>query len=275
MKEKIIATIEVIRPLNGIIAGVSVFIAVFLARRPMGHSIWLVALSCFLITGGGNAINDVVDEYIDRINKPRRPLPSGRLSRAGAILISLSFCIIGVILSGVAFAHLLFLTIPAVLLLYLYSFFLKREGLKGNLAVAILGGLPFIYGGFAVGNILPTVIPFVFAFFFHLSRELVKDIEDMKGDRGYVRTFPLVYGTKKTMIFINSILILLIVFTFFPYIKGIYKLPYLIGVILMVDIPLIFFLSLMSRGKISPARMSNALKIGMLGGMLCLVLAGI
>ncbi len=275
IKEKIIALIEVIRPLNGLIAGLSVFIAVFLAGHPIGYLIWLVALSCFFITSGGNAINDLVDESIDRVNKPKRPIPSGRLSNRETLFFSIFLSIVGVLLGGVVSLQLLEIAIPAAILLYLYSFFLKREGFKGNIAIAFLGGLPFVYGGVAVGSIQVTIIPFIFAFFLHLSRELTKDIEDMQGDKGYARTFPLLYGTRKTIKLIDILLGLLIAFTLVPYIAGIYNLPYLIGVILLVDIPLLLFLYLINKRRISFSHAVKMLKLCMLGGMVSLVLAGV
>ncbi len=275
MKQKIIAGIEVIRPLNGVIAAVSVLIGAALTKQGITQTVWLAIISCFLITGGGNAINDMVDKDIDRINRPERPIPSGRLSGKEVVILSLFLCILGIALAGLASFQLLKMAILVTILLFLYSFSLKRRGLRGNIAIAFLGGLPFIYGGISVKYITPTIIPFIFAFFLHLSRELVKDIEDMEGDRRYARTFPLVYGIKKTTKLVNTIAVILIAFTFFPYIAGIYGLPYLVAVLLLVNIPLAVLLYLINRNGISFSRASKLLKSTMLGGIVALLLAGL
>lgn len=275
MKQKIIAGIEVIRPFNGVIAAVSVLIGAALTKQGITHTVWLAILSCFLITGGGNAINDIADKDIDRVNRPERPIPSGRLSGKEVVILSLFLCILGIALAGLASFQLLKMAILVTILLFLYSFSLKRRGLRGNIAVAFLGGLPFIYGGISVKYITPTIIPFILAFFLHLSRELVKDIEDMEGDRRYARTFPLVYGIKKTIKLVNTLVVILIAFSFFPYIASIYGLPYLVAVLLLVNIPLAVLLYLINRNSISFSRASKLLKSTMLGGIVALLLAGL
>ncbi|MDO9576101.1 MAG: geranylgeranylglycerol-phosphate geranylgeranyltransferase [bacterium] len=275
MKQKIIAGIEVIRPLNGVIAAVSVLIGAALTKHGITQTVWLAIISCFLITGGGNAINDITDKDIDRVNKPQRPIPSGRLSGKEVVILSLFLCILGIAIAGLASFRLLKMAILVTILLFLYSFSLKRRGLRGNIAVAFLGGLPFIYGGISVKYITPTIIPFILAFFLHLSRELLKDIEDMEGDRRYTRTFPLVYGIKNTIKLVNTLVVILIAFTFFPYIAGIYGLPYLVAVLLLVNIPLAVLLYLINRNSISFSHASKLLKSTMLGGIVALLLAGL
>lgn len=274
MKKKMIAGIRVIRPLNGVIAAVSVLIGAMLTKQGITQSVWLATLSCFLITGGGNAVNDIADRDIDKINKPQRPIPSGRLSGRGVGILSLFLFILGIAIASLVSFKLMKMAILVTILLLLYSFFLKRRGLRGNIAVALLGGLPFVYGGIAVKYITPTTIPFIFAFLFHFSRELIKDIEDMEGDRGYAQTFPLVYGVERAKKLVNILVVLLIAFTFFPYIAGIYRLPYLLAVLLLVNIPLVVLLYLINRERISFSRASRWLKWGMLGGMVALILAG-
>jgi len=275
MKQKIIAGIEVIRPFNGVIAAASVLIGAALTKQGITHTVWLAILSCFLITGGGNVINDIADKDIDKVNRPERPIPSGRLSGKEVVILSLFLCILGIALAGLGSFWLVEMAILVTVLLFLYSFSLKRRGLRGNIAVAFLGGLPFVYGGIAAEHIIPTIIPFIFAFLFHFSRELVKDIEDMEGDRRYARTFPLVYGIKKTIKLVNTLVIILIAFTFFPYIAGIYGLPYLVAVLLLVNTPLAVLLYLINRNSISFSRASKLLKSTMLGGMCALILAAI
>ena len=70
------------------------------------------------------------------------------------------------------------------------------------LIIALLTGLAFIYGGFAVGNPVAAIVPAVFAFLINLIREIVKDIQDIEGDtKAGVITFPIKFGFKKSKIF--------------------------------------------------------------------------
>lgn len=272
---KVIAGLEITRPLNGLIASGSVLIGALLSGRGITDSVWIAALSCFLITGGGNTINDVADQEIDRINKPGRPIPSERLSGKGALGISISLFIIGIVIAGLVSFWLIEMAALATALLLVYSFSLKRKGLRGNMAVSFLGGLPFVYGGVASKCITPTIIPFFFAFLFHLLRELIKDIEDMEGDRGQALTFPIVYGVKKTLKLTNSILILLILYTLFPYIAGIYGIPYIIAVFILFDVPLVVVAALINRNRITYGLVSKILKLLIPGALCSLLLAAL
>jgi geranylgeranylglycerol-phosphate geranylgeranyltransferase len=81
----------------------------------------------------------------------------------------------------------------AVLSLLGYEFLLKARGFVGNLVVALLTGLVFLYGGAAAGN-AAVLLPFAgMAFLATLSREVIKDMEDVRGDVGRV-TLPMTYG---------------------------------------------------------------------------------
>src|SRR5438445_183464 len=87
--------------------------------------------------------------------------------------------------------------LAAFAVLGLYSPVLKRRGLPGNVAVALLGGLPLIYGALAVGHAAAGIVPWILATWIHLVREIVKDIDDQTGDQTLGRrTLPLVLGAR-------------------------------------------------------------------------------
>src|SRR6266571_3407720 len=89
------------------------------------------------------------------------------------------------------------LALAAFAVLGLYSPVLKRRGLPGNVAVALLGGLPLIYGAIAVGHAAAGIVPWILAAWIHLVREIVKDIDDQTGDQTLSRrTLPLVLGAR-------------------------------------------------------------------------------
>lgn len=200
---KIIGLFQLCRPLNGLLGGVSAFIGAFLAGGVESVSVsgrvFIASTSVFLIISGANAINDFFDIEIDRVNRPLRPLPSGKIKRGEALLLSLLLFFSGTLLAFWIHLWDFFIALVASLLLFLYSLLLKRKGLAGNLVVSLLSGLVFLYGGLSIQQSSSQIFdsstvllfPFLFAFLFHLGREVIKDVEDMAGDaRENARTLP-------------------------------------------------------------------------------------
>jgi len=158
--------------------------------------ILLAAASTALVTAGGNVLNDVLDLDGDRVNHPDRPLVTGTISLGTARLLAIGLFVAGIeIAIPVALREPLLGLILAVAVgaLLGYEFRLKARGFAGNLTVALLTGLVFLYGGAAVGDAL-VMVPFAaMAFLATLSREVIKDIEDLEGDVGR-STLPMVRG---------------------------------------------------------------------------------
>jgi geranylgeranylglycerol-phosphate geranylgeranyltransferase len=222
-----------------------------------------------LIDAGGNIINDYFDIEIDRINKPERPLPSGSISKGGSIALYIMSTSAGIILSLNLDPISSSIVIFSAIMLFLYSFRLKFIPLVGNLTIAFMTGLAFIFAGSVAGNFKDSLIPASFAFLINLGREIMKDIEDMDGDmRCGVRTFPIVSGIERAILMINLTLALLILITPLPYLLKFYNFYYLITVI-FVDLILIYvILSLLrDRTKRNLNRLSNVLKFEMVAGL--------
>lgn len=233
--------IQIIRPLNlGIL-----FLAVFLGGFVSGnifplYKLFLACLSATLIAGGGNTINDVFDLEIDKINRPFRPLPKGLLSVQQGIIYSIFLFLLGIFLSNWIHVYALIIACFCSCLLFLYSWKLKKTVLWGNLTVALLGALAFIYGGVAVGNIQTPLWVGLFAFLFHWAREIMKDIEDIPGDKASgIQTLPIRYGIPTAMAWITGILLVLIGCTLLPYFLKHFSLAYLVTVLVTVDMILI------------------------------------
>ncbi|AWR97595.1 MFS transporter [Acidianus sulfidivorans JP7] len=188
--------------------------------KPFILSLLIVAL----IAAGGYAINDVYDINIDKINKPDRPLPSGKISLRNAIILSYATTIIGVFLSiFLGYIQFLIALITAVLLFY-YAKTLKRQGLPGNLIVALTTALSIFYGGvsFFHGNWLERVIiPTAYSFLLTLGREFIKGIEDYEGDKAYnVKTLATTLGIKETWKISRIVLILMLFISPLPLLLG-------------------------------------------------------
>jgi geranylgeranylglycerol-phosphate geranylgeranyltransferase len=156
----------------------------------------LAAASTALVTAGGNALNDLLDLEGDRTNHPDRPLVTGEVTVRGAQALTAALFVLGVVVViPVVLAIPLIGIILAIAIgsLLLYEFRFKAEGFAGNMTVALLTGLVFLYGG-AVGGSVELVAAFaLMAFLATLSREVIKDMEDMAGDVGR-RTLPKTRG---------------------------------------------------------------------------------
>lgn len=161
----------------------------------------LAMVSAALIGGAANAINDVYDLAIDRVNRPDRPLPSGAVSVQAARALWGGVSGIGILL-GVSISMLHgVIAASSVALLWAYSAHLKRLPGWGNLAVAAILVLAVLYGALAVQPGVPVavLVGCAFAGLTTLAREAAKDIEDMEGDQVEgARTLPLVWGRSRT-----------------------------------------------------------------------------
>ncbi len=145
----------------------------------------LLAISTALVTSGGNVLNDLEDREGDRVNHPERPLVTGEVSVPAARGLT-----VGAFVGGIAVAVPVAIREPlvaailaaAVALLLGYELAWKQRGFVGNLVVAALTGLVFLYGGAAAGA-APLLLPFAaMAVLATLSREVIKDMEDIGGD---------------------------------------------------------------------------------------------
>ncbi len=201
MKQKAAAAFEVTRPGNAAVGALGAAVGGYVGGS-VGASVGIAAVVTALGTGAGNAVNDYYDAEIDAVNRPDRPIPSGRLSRRGAALLSAALFVAALVLT-VVFLPPLAVAIGVFNLVVLvgYSSHLKRAPLVGNVAVAYLAGSAFLFGGAAAGGVEFTVVLFALAALVNLGREVVKDVEDMEGDAAEgARTLPLVWGERRALV---------------------------------------------------------------------------
>jgi geranylgeranylglycerol-phosphate geranylgeranyltransferase len=167
--------------------------------RELSIILWPGILTA-LVVGLGNLINDYFDADIDKVNKPRRPIPSGRLSPA--YVRSLYWLGSAAISAAVFFLidmELALIIIIWEILLFLYAWRLKRLPLLGHLLVASVASSAFLFGAVAIDNMEAVAFPVVFAFMFVMGRELVKGAEDVEGDRFVgARTLSVRLGADRT-----------------------------------------------------------------------------
>ncbi|GGH62628.1 4-hydroxybenzoate polyprenyltransferase [Filimonas zeae] len=193
----------------------------------------LILLSYVLIAAAGYIINDYFDLNIDQVNKPDKVIIDRVIRRRKALalhillsMLAIGFSFIVDLRAGSKIAGLS--AIACVILLFFYSTTLKKKFLIGNVLVAAITawsiialtwfeGNQFFLSKSRAGNLeiekifRLTVLYTGFAFIISLIREVVKDMEDVEGDRKYgCKTMPIVWGYNATKVFVMVWLIVLI-----------------------------------------------------------------
>jgi geranylgeranylglycerol-phosphate geranylgeranyltransferase len=271
---KIFSYIRLTRPQNNFITALSVFVgATITGDLESWVKVFFACFSAFFISAGGNSINDFYDREIDRINKPYRPLPKGEISPSSVLPFSFFLFSSGVLLSLWVKPLSILLAFVACGLLIFYSSNLKRTLLWGNLTVSFVSALAFVYGGIASKDFRLSLIPAAFALLFHLGREILKDVEDRKGDSSCgASTLPIQLGVSFSLSICTLVFSFLVILTVFPYIFHIFSLFYLLVVILGVDLVAVYVIWSMWHNHSSSNlhRLNNILKVDMLLGLVAI-----
>ena len=190
------AALGLMRWANALIAAAGVLVGAWWAGWGNTSDIALASLAAIALTAAANTWNDLADIDIDRLAHPERPLPSGVLSRAAAERIAMAAATGAVASASAVSAPLGLGTVGVLLLMRLYSPWLKRAGFAGNLVVSVLASLPFLYGSYAAGSWRSGVPLVLLAIPLHLARELAKDLDDREADRSTRRTIPVTAGVQ-------------------------------------------------------------------------------
>ncbi len=269
------AYLKLIRFGNCLMAAIAAIVGVFIAYNivaandPFSAQFPIfdatkVFLVVFLVTGAGNAINDYFDVGIDRINKPERPIPSGKVGLKTALYFSLALFAIGTLIA--ASINLICGAIALInsLLLIYYASTLKRTALLGNIAVGYLTGSTFLFGGavfFEKGGINGIFVLFLLASLATIAREIVKDIEDIEGDsKDGARTLPIIIGAKRAA-YLASFIGFVAVLSPLPYLQSLMDIRYLF-IVALADI--LFIVAVYQiLGKNDPAKSSKMFKMAM------------
>ncbi len=204
---------------------------------------FVLSLSSILIAAAGYIINDYFDLNIDLVNKPQRMVVDKSISRRWAIFFHLIFSMSGILMGfyiGLQTGNwfLGFANAVCVIVLWFYSTNFKKNLLIGNILISLLtawvvlvvyfyavqyklDSLTYIVTDNAAQKLLRLALLYTsFAFIVTLIREVVKDIEDIEGDRKHgCRTMPIVWGVEFSKIFATIwmviLLVLLLIVTFY------------------------------------------------------------
>ena len=247
---------------------------------------FLLVLTTVLIAAAGYILNDNMDASLDAINKPRKKSFAANISRSSAIniyiiLTSIAVAIAFFIADSILNFWLGFVQVGSSVLLALYSGVLKKIPFVGNVTVALLSALVPAIAGLYEPSFYPNFTPYIsiysgFAFLISLIREIVKDAEDMEGDKISGRkTIPLALGMSTTKVILTVLIVLTalgagkVVYDFF-YSYTVYSFW---KILTAFEIPLLLLLglALRAREKKDFSLLSTSLKIFMLLGILTMV----
>ena len=192
------------RPGNMILTAIAVIAGSFIAAGPEIMDFQIeVAICCvcsMMLVGGGNALNDYNDRETDKENHPERPIPSGSISADTASVCAQALLGSGLLILLFALENKMpfVIALIGIMLLIAYENGLKAAGISGNITVGLMSGAVFLFAGMAVNDPGPTLWMFGLAVLATITREIIKDIQDLEGDRDR-RTLPASIGIENSM----------------------------------------------------------------------------
>lgn len=185
-----------LRPLNCIIAAVGVYAGFVVARGSIGVSVeaGVAMLSTAIITGAGNMINDFFDLEIDKRQWKETPMVRGNVRPFAVFVLSLALFAAGIVMAFFINTTAFLIAVLVSLLMVVYSALMQNHKYIGNVVVSLGTALTIIFGASIAGNYLWASVFAFSAFLANIGRELTKDLEDMKVDKGIKRTLPMMLG---------------------------------------------------------------------------------
>ena len=275
--KRLLATLAILRPHNMLATGACVACGYHLTGGGNYQAVLIPSLVTALVTGLGNLINDYYDADIDRVNRPRRPIPSGRLSAeyvrrvywAGTVIITPPMI-------AMLPVRLWLLMLGWEIMLFLYAYSGKRIPLLGNLLISAIVASAFVAGAMLTGHYRLVAFPVAFAFLLVMGRELVKGAEDIHGDRlAGASTLAVRLGAEKAVAWASLPLFLCVLAAPLPGLAQLYGRPYTFVVELacVPGILIAVYVALRSPQTVALHRPSRILKLGMLFGIAAIALA--
>ena len=263
---------------------------------------FLLILSSVMVSAAGYIINDYFDLQIDAVNRPDKMIVDRYIKRRWAILWHWILSATGILISGYISYRtgawlILLINFCCVVLLWFYSVSLKKKLLSGNISIAALTAwvilVVYLFAGAKLFSITGwahspgafderrffkfTWLYAGFAFIMTIIREVIKDIEDMEGDRKYgCKTMPIVWGVPASKVFAGVWIIVcmaaLFIVQLYAWQSG--RWPAAVYIVVLVIAPMGLMLRNLYRANVSEDyhRLSNLVKLIMLAGILSMLL---
>ena len=261
---------------NCFLAGFAVWVGAHTSGYlTLDSRILYACISAMLITAAGNICNDIADYKIDRQFKSYRPLAGGIITKPEAWVLASAMFAAGIVLSIIAGTPHNIIAPAASILLFGYNFYFKRIPVAGNIMVALLSGLPFLYGGLLSAVWQWSLIPFTFAVLMHLGREILKSMEDLEGDLSHnVRTIAAYIPPGTLKIVVTVLFTAVIILSVIPYRAGWYNGIYFTVLLIGIFVPMGILLGLLFKKNWQNnfPLIHQLLKIEMLAGTIAVLL---
>ncbi len=266
-----------IRPINCAMSAGGSLIGSFVAVRAPAADQLLIAVQAaaiaLLFTAAGNSLNDYYDREVDRVNHPERPIPSGRVPPRGALVTALVLFVPTIPWSLLLRWELLLVVLINLALMSSYELVFKRGGFRGNLLISWLVASLFIFGGLAVYD-SPAALQrilwlAVLAFLSTVGREVIKDIQDVRGDVDR-RTLPMRIGERGASRLAALTLTLAVALSFVPWSLGVLG-SYYLYVVLVADAMFIYAALNVFR---NPAASQRTAKYAMMVALVAFLVGG-
>lgn len=224
-----------------------------------------------LFTAAGNALNDYFDREVDKKAHPERPIPMGLVRPRNALILSLSMFVVAIVLSVFVSPWSVAIVLTSTLFMVAYELFLKAEGLAGNLTISWLTGALFLFGGAAVDRMEVAWVLGALAFLATLGREVVKDIQDIEGDRGSRTTLPMRVGAWRSGQVASAFFIGAVLLSPIPYLERLLSVWYVPAV--AVADAMFIYASIVHFGN--PEKGQKMAKLAMVVALVAFLLGGI
>ena len=236
---KLFGFVRLLRPLNCLMMGFAVLLGELIVLRGGFYLFqsFLGFVTAFTLTGSSMALNDYFDRFVDAVNEPTRPIPSGILKPKEVLGFAFFLAFLGLfsaLATSLTVKNMGFLVLLVAFLSYGLSAYYNVEGKKygfwGNLMVSGCVAVPFLYGAFMVG-VFPKPILLIFAFMAFLSntgREIIKGIADIEGDKlRNIQTLAIKLNPKKAAYIASVFYVLAVGLSVLPPMMGMVSLWYL------------------------------------------------
>lgn len=295
------AYLDIMRPHNAAMSIIAVFVGwTLIFGISPGHlgayQLYFSMIAVFLISGAGNVINDYLDVESDKINKPNRPIPAGRIKKNVALVYAIALFAAGMILAGYVNVVTFLLAIINVVVLIIYSLTLQNKIFLGNISIGYLVGSTFLFGGAATGSIDFLKLPLILMLLSSLTtftREIIKDLEDIEGDKqnflkrlsngigrlaerfgiSHGGDIKLKYNKERARNVAAGSLLLAVFISPVPFFMNLFGIVYLIALIpANIMFLFAFYMTMRSNGKRGYNRISKSIKIGMLMALISFIL---
>ncbi|MGQ2983310.1 geranylgeranylglycerol-phosphate geranylgeranyltransferase [Flavobacterium sp.] len=279
---KVLSMFSVVRGYNIPIIALAQYLSAIFILAPeeraldviLDLNLFFIVLASSLTIASGYIINNFYDAQKDLINRPKKSMLDRLVSQATKLRVYFMLNFIVFLLAWLVSWRAAVFFSAYIFLIWFYSHKLKRYPLIGNLTAAVLAVLPFFGILMYFKNFYQVIFAHAtFLFLLILTRELIKDLENLKGDIvADYRTIPVMFGERTAKVVIMGLTFLTVIPVFL--LIEVYDVGYMDIYFYGGMIVIIYFLSLLWKAETQKnyVRLHNILKFLIVTGVFCIVL---